>query len=865
MRRVARRVIFSWIVRAVALALLLGWLIVRGTNAGGDGADGTTPTTTTELRPLDAAARGAEQLAEDLDAPEGLTLTAADFAVLFAVLVLLLALIWRNRRASGLGPVSVHVVDASGGTADNPSPPADAINALVRDRLARVDLRPPVSVPSTGEDVGGLIDVLDTSETKAAQATFRLFDRIRNSRPPGYEVQLVLRRSDTTKQAGITVDLIDRRRGETLSVKTIWADSFHAAARGAAFQAAAVLLRKLPTRDRGDRWVLWEESGASLRSLEDGLWETRARHYDQAAAIFEAGLSQDPENHALRLRLGHALERLGDYQRAALVYAPAASGKSREGSLARWRMVTLLANAQIWAGGWVKTAVAESSTGITTDSPARRLRALVEQRYGGTKVAEEFPTLFQTLFAERSAREPAFGVGATAAGLPHVEVRAKGRGDGTLRTSIRLTADQGAEVTVPALLCAAKDMADLLAGLEQPRAVPAPLPVEARRDEQVVKLDAHLTTLLADARSHLELMPAGHDKDELGAATERLEQARVAVSTEHLLWRASAWEASRLDRASRRASKVAPTSLKLVRTSLDDRRIASVPSFAHRSDIANVRLDLENKMVRLGTSQAGRWNPFARPRWNETKAQVAYNAACGLALRVLPPPPPEADIKLVQRWTRDVDPLVEVVIGLLEKATRGPSGMIAEGAVDWLVHEDPDLDAIRLHRRFQRFSLDVLAQQKEPARVERASLSATYSKVLAREAAKVAIQRLQVTPPSMRTAELLEVYEKELAMWEALGKLCSSETDSRARHDVWAKAAAFAVAPKPPPRWPDTHSRPAKWSDVGAHANGAVTAVGEQVRSVREALDAGHEWQVATTVRGNIARWREIETLTSDR
>lgn len=151
----------------------------------------------------------------------------------------------------------------------------------------------------------------------------------------------------------MTVELSDLDAGVTLSVTSVWGDTFQEAARKAAFQIAAVLLGRLRRHERRRLWWRWEASGRSLEAYEDAGWEIRHRRYDAAAARLEEGLELDPGNLAIRLRLGQTYERVRRYEDAVLTYQSVFDpthridpryARSREAGLVRWRVVAVLSN-----------------------------------------------------------------------------------------------------------------------------------------------------------------------------------------------------------------------------------------------------------------------------------------------------------------------------------------------------------------------------------------------------------------------------------------------------------------------------------------------------------------------------------------
>jgi hypothetical protein len=99
---------------------------------------------------------------------------------------------------------------------------------------------------------------------------------------------------------------------------------------------------------------------------------------------------------------------------------------------------------------------------------------------------------------------------------------------------------------------------------------------------------------------------------------------------------------------------------------------------------------------RMSGGQTGPWNLW-------------YYSACLLSMVMQEPPPmADPDSAAIGLWKRRNDPLADWAIRALNEAIlvhrRGDLTAIQAGATDWLLYEDPDLDHLRSHPRFQRWA-----------------------------------------------------------------------------------------------------------------------------------------------------------------
>jgi hypothetical protein len=738
----------------------------------------TATTTTTEGdRPAEALAKGVESKVREFEPLDSLHLDPVDVAVLAALAAV--ALWFLLRRRAGSGPVRVEVVDASSGTAGgsgrgtdpkadgsagDAAPPTEGIAALVRDRLGRVSLTPPTGVPSAEEEgAAEAISVLEAVDpTKSVGAVARALTRLSPGHRRGHVARLVMRRSDTTPEAGVTVELSDLDAGVTLSVTSVWGDTFQDAARKAAFQIAAMLLGRLRRHERRQLWWRWEPSGRSLQAYEDAGWEIRHRRYDAAVAHLEEGLEHDPGNLAIRLRLGQTYERVRRYEDALLTYQSVFDpthridpryARCKEAGLIRWRVAVVLSNGQRWGPAWARTVVADDKAQHTAD---RRARALLDNRYR-PKLGHEFPTIFGTLLAPRAQREYPLA-GAADSSLPRIRYN-----DPLNR--VRLWGDRGPGSTVTAI------------ERHLPNHTPNP---QAHRDERVLAVaDATRCAVAIDS------------------AATALRRARAAVSIEHLLWRAAQVEAAELRGRLRRNAGLTVSDMRTLRASINQKRLEDAGLL--------YAIERQRGAARFwaGLARAASWLRIGGFR--RARAQAEYNAACCLALAL----PVDARGRPVPRPEQ-----VREVIDLLGRACTGVDNMIEQGAATWMVYEDPDLKRVRADPQFCKFAKSTLHLEIEPAVTSFADVLDRHTFDLVRDATATCAEtwrRHLAAPPTGRdlVAVLRTDQAAHKAVWALLSGAPVASTGERAKHrrDLAEAVGAFAPAHRDPPGWPEQVAR----------------------------------------------------------
>ena len=136
--------------------------------------------------------------------------------------------------------------------------------------------------------------------------------------------------------------------------------------------------------------------------------------------------------------------------------------------------------------------------------------------------------------------------------------------------------------------------------------------------------------------------------------------------------------------------------------------------------------------LRIDTAAAAREVSRRRQQWRRlapaaNEWSLWYYAACVHARVIAPPPPEPADPSIhdpaVANWKRRYDPIAEFAVRALNQSilVRGRKGLtlIEAGTQHWMLYEDPDLDNLRRHPRFQRWACATFALDSlEYGRVE---------------------------------------------------------------------------------------------------------------------------------------------------
>jgi hypothetical protein len=703
----------------------------------------------------EAATEGAEWLAHHLPGLSGLDLDPIDLAVMAAVGAVVLGGLGGVR--SRTRPVRVSVVN---GLSEEPGPTnADGIAALVRDRLARVDLQPPPTMPSADGPGQGIISVVESIEsTRPVGAAARALGRA--SRAQGYEARLVLRRSDTTTRCGVTAELYDIDRQVALEVTTLWADSFEDAARDAAFHIAARLLADLPRGRRWcGRWLRWEPSGASLRAFEDGGRDIARRRYDQAIEHLEAGLRLDPENLSIRFRLGHTYERMQRYEEALCTYQRVVDpryplsrelGRTRQANLMRWRIAIILSNGHLWGEAWLQRLAGCHSETSEID---RRVRGFLRHRYSPA-LRSEFRSFHEAHLAGERDREQAVVMAEPC--WPRFSDRVRFPWSVTTHR-VGLRHDPGIDATCNAV-------AGVLPGIR------ASLDRGSSRG-----LLARRVLWLADGA----LADTGAIDPR---AEDHLRAACTALSAGAFLRRAAIEEIRALGPLRRYRAGITLADIRSLIASIN----ITGHHLAHRDDSNGYRRR-QIRTVRRWSRWVGLTSrlPFTRSR---LRAQTEYNTACVVAMSIGPadrhgPWSATLDDKTAfdDKTALDdktafgdktaFDNKVRWVTRHLTLACTGEGNLLEQKVMAWVVHEDPDLELARRHPQFTRFAKAVLNQELdwERSRSTLAEVNVVYAIDLLRGAAAAAADRWASIDPADR--DLHDLVETDGALHQAMDGL----------------------------------------------------------------------------------------------
>jgi hypothetical protein len=797
-------------------------------------------------RPSQAVAEGTEKAVNEIPGFRNLHLEPVDALVILAIAAAITALI--VLRSRGLGPVAVSATevrtDKDGATTESPR---SDIAAIVTDRLARVDLHPPSAVPSVSEDVEGVLSPFESTPAKAAQAAARLAEMLR--REKGFRVKLLLRTSDTTTRRGATFELVDLGRARVLVAGTVFAATYQEAARQAAFRIAAVLLRRLPRRQVRGRWNEWDPSGTSLHAYEDAGWTIKLRQYDQAIAHLRTGLEVDPANLLIRLRLGTTFERVDDHREALWTYFPAVSrnfppdpahAATREAALCRWRTAIVLSNGHRWGPAWLLDALEPGTPGAHTIE--KRLRAFLEDRYKKA-LGSEYATICKTVLADHIERGEALEHGQPH--LPQLEVVDRWRAG-----RLRLVGDKGPGQTLEAIVLQLEVLArQLLSVIWIAAAARAVLYVDRPNDVRV----ARVCGLVEHA---LEAVSASTDPVVLDAA-EALGRALPAVSIRHFFWRCAEHEADSIRWRQRRVGHISRADVKTLRIGMEERFASGLLRFPIYGEIASLPEQHRQSVERQARDAAP---PIfgLQDRLGPRRAQLAYNLACSLAVAL----PPRGQQRLAD-WQRATHERVDAIVHHLHQATTGPGNLVEQGALDWIVYEDPDLQEVRQHARFCRWAAGVLQRDVKGEAPSEPS-STIYVRSLLEYSARVARQSWAVDGQLDRTSAL-DLLRKEKQLCTSLAKVLEAPRSPEARAEVFAVAFAMHPAVDDTPRWPTaedatppdgTPARPARALRQALSEQAAVATA--EAADLERAIERGDAPIVRPIALRHVEAWRSL-------
>ena len=530
-----------------------------------------------------------------------------------------------------------------------------------RDRLARAHLQSPAAVPAPAPQ-GDFLDVL-TSGAMDTNPMSMIIGFVRAARPThAYEIKgAVCRRPGDSKPCGVTMHL-ERLPGKAGPGVTLWdADWDGAVARAADHATASIMPRTRRCQPPWSAWRGFRLPGALLHLYERGVELEIERRFDEALDLYYKAAEKDPMNLALRLQIGYVQEKLALFIDALDTYeailAVASPGREGHGP------VSLGAEAERGHRHHARDlALTKRARGDRLRRFYRgrerrnRDRVLLAARYrraillGGSEVPRQW--------CKQPRRPP------TRRDLERDAIRAR------LAPSMRQTFE---------------------AALKSEHVEWATRPVygraggRARKPQRTGRLRKPLATRLRDRVGGGQREVTRFGRTQLGTVLEgcgprdELEELCVLASIHELviLRRQVPWL---------RPMKDVPLTRAVV--DLSGLCLTHRLRRVHRSASTGTQAEADPEAVRLSIRKIEGLRGFRG--WQEH-----YNAACAYALPLLDP----------DRVPNDEDErrLMGAAVTRLERAIEcADSGFVARRR-DWLLSDDPDLDALRTTDAFKHF------------------------------------------------------------------------------------------------------------------------------------------------------------------
>jgi tetratricopeptide (TPR) repeat protein len=588
--------------------------------------------------------------------------------VLLPALVLLTLLAvrwWRLRRhAERPGPIAVQDIrDASGDGV-----PTEQLSALFRERLSRVGLAPPDSVPSATapSEALGLLRSAAREKTPLAAALGSLevvWPR------HGYVVQAMLVKRDFEPRLGATVQVLTPP-AKANAAQPFWSDSWERSVEAAAYAAAAYILPRTRASNTPP-WSTWSGIAIPAQLVQHYVRAERLsakRRYDEALEHYFAALQLDPSNLDLRLEIGSLQETLSLWLDAletytsidATVKAQPARGSHKElqpvvtraarrrrdraAYLARYRRAVLLGFGQPLADQWFRTgSVSGNPPSTKRDEERRALRKRLHDDMVDATGGEGWPGAFRA---------------------------------------------------------ACPDYPDdsSLAFLDEPsRQLPT---------ARVEWTDAEVAAWWWLRRFFQAV--SRHESDRLLQDQRKVSRAGTDLTAASLRI-ALLWSEMRLE-----ATRLAPTSAELAKIEGWDRAgpgvfpLAEWPSPERLECLVEERL---GKQLSDRRPSLRRRDPGSAQGWS-----IRYNAACTYAVALAAETDGDRRTALAERAARQ-----------LREAVACTSSTVIASRRDWVVSSDPDLDALRGDPHFRRFETTHLPSAKRsptrPPNVQRLELA----------------------------------------------------------------------------------------------------------------------------------------------
>ncbi len=304
-----------------------------------------------------------------------------------------LLLLWRGRTPR------VQISTFAWATSEDANREATWVTSLFREQLAalRLDALDPLPERAPGAPLVEIVEGVGQGVSRdLGGAAARLF---RAAWPDSaYEVWGTLRPHDRGRGGRVSVQLIERRRGNrTLLNIALEEASWEDGARQAALAVAGALYPEVRERDRGP-WTAWKRT-VPLELMDHYHAARRheeANRLEQALAEYHAALDQDPLNPNLRLKIAMLQERLALYIDAWVTYEAIVDESDRRAwrgpnrrvyLLALYRLAVMLSNGRV-AAQWVKRASVGKKEGTLRDLERHERRAeLVRSLEGSSLLA----------------------------------------------------------------------------------------------------------------------------------------------------------------------------------------------------------------------------------------------------------------------------------------------------------------------------------------------------------------------------------------------------------------------------------------------------------------------------------------------
>jgi len=668
-------------------------------------------------------------------------------------------LFWRGRTSR------VQVTSFAWASSDSAHQEATWVTSLFREQLAalRLDALDPLPDRAPGAPLVEIVEGVGQGVGRdIGAAAGRLYKAIVPD--SAYEVWGSLRPRDE-KGGRISIQLIERRHGNRtlLNValdEAVWEEG----AREAAMAVAGALYPRVRKKDRG-AWALWKKNVPQglVKAYHDALDYEATNRLEYALASFHKALDLDPLNPNLRLKIAMLQERLELDLDAWVTYEAIVDESNprawrgpnrRVYLLALYRLAILLTNRRT-ATQWLKGAE------IATGEGNQRDKERHERREELLMALERNP-----LFASHKVQLPE--------GFKWTVRSLISRAPSTFL--IRVLRRIDAEACAGSALEPFQRLSD-------------------NETERQQRLEAGLQIL----------------------GLRRLEELETALRIRiprRGTWRESWIRRPRLHQAFRPEFSLAAvkTSKLLVRTRIAsslERRLEQCPPV---SDAATNRLGWF-KEIRAGHRKlAGRW-PFPAPWWREPVRwlalrrhlanrrddawQLHYNAACTAASALGEDSPVRryADEDESGKWDRELeeaetspqkvnlDPLPKwlrkkriartAIEELEEYAYRAGSNRVAAQA-DWVAFDDPDLGGLREEPTFRLWASHHLPRTFSPgAPAGKADVKRFTVRVMREGACLFAVTwRERAAAPRPPAREVVEWWQAEAEIWQALGRAC---------------------------------------------------------------------------------------------